>query len=108
MMVYGQILNILKPHERQNLKNIFALETFNSKHLNYIDKSIAYIISQINQINIEFEQEKSPYKVSLKYICGDTPAMQGLGGFVESVGNANFPCRECKINKKDICNPLKS
>ena len=103
-MIYGQVLDSYDKVEMQGQKHIFALGALNTRHLNLIDRAIAYIFEEIKTINTAFNENKSPFQVNVKYICGDTPAMQGIGGFVESVGNANHPCRECEIHKKDIGN----
>lgn len=48
------------------------------------------------------DDSECEYNVELVFVAGDTPAMQSMGGFVESVGSATFPCRECKATKDDL------
>ena len=56
------------------------------------------IFESIKQIN----ETNNLFKIDIEFFSGDTPALQSLGGFVESVGSALFPCRECQIEKKDL------
>lgn len=53
----------------------------------------------IQKIN---EKNECPYYLTVEFFAGDTPALQSLGGFIEAVGNAQYPCRECTIDKKDL------
>lgn len=100
-MIYGQILNNSTPVDLQSLKDIFLVGAVNSKDITGIDYPMSIIFHQVHQINHHSSQ---PFTVSVEYFCGDTLASQGLGGFIESTGNANFPCRECEIQKKQIGN----
>lgn len=104
-MVYGQIMNF-EDFRLSNLDSIFLLAAINSKNLDdqSYDRILIPVFEQIKSVN---ENIESPFFVELQFVSADTPAAQSLGGFVEGVGNANNPCRECPIDKKyltKICN----
>lgn len=42
------------------------------------------------------------YAGFLAFCLGDTPALNWLGGFKESVGNTFKYCRTCEVTKKDV------
>ena len=73
----------------------------NSKHLAKsffgFDRIIGPILKNIKEIN-----EAGKFKIDIKFFAGDTPAQQALGGFIESVGQAKYPCRECLVEKEKI------
>lgn len=100
MMIYGQVLDI-PVTERHNLKNIFLIGCVNTKFFSNIDDILGPIFQDIETYN---ETKRS--KIVVEFICGDTPMVQSIGGFIESVGNANFCCRECFIHKDQISNYL--
>ena len=72
-----------------------------SKHLAKsffgFDRIIGPMLKNINDIN-----EVGKFKIDIKFFAGDTPAQQALGGFIESVGHAKYPCRECLVEKEKI------
>lgn len=97
-MVYGQILNF-GSENLSNLDTILLLGAINTCHLdsNGFDRIIIPIFERINHAN-----NGSKYNIKISFFAGDTPASQSLGGFIEAVGNARFPCRECFIEKKEL------
>lgn len=99
-MVYGQIMNF-DDFRLSNLDSIFLLAAINSKNLDNqsYDRILIPVFDQIKSIN---DNVASQFLVELLFVSADTPAAQSLGGFVESTGNANDPCRECETNKKHI------
>ena len=81
------------------IDSIFLVGTVNSKFITESYDTILWpILKQIDDAN-EWNQE---FEIRLVYFAGDTPAQQMLGGFVESVGSATYPCRRCEIAKKNI------
>ena len=99
-MIYGQVSNIFCTWELQSLKNIFLVGLVNSRDIHSIDFAVSIVLQQVDAINGSDLQ----YKAKIKYFCGDTLASQGVGGFIEYTGNANYPCRECKVEKSQIGN----
>lgn len=95
-MIYGQVLDI-PVFERHNMDNIFLIACVNTKYYEEIDDILGPIFQDIQATN-----DTGELSIVIEYICGDTPMVQSIGGFIESVGNAHFPCRECLINKADI------
>ena len=97
-MVYAQILNF-GLEKLSHLDNILLIGAINTLNLNEngFEKILVPILDDIRKTN---ESEK--YQIKVKFFAGDTPASQSLGGFIEAVGNANFPCRDCLIEKKEL------
>lgn len=102
LLVYGQILD-LPPFERHNLKNIFLIASVNTKYYSSIDKVFEIIFENIKAANSSKDRK---FDIKVKFICGDTPMVQSVGGFIEAVGSANYPCRECIIHKSELGNYL--
>ena len=96
-MAYGQILNF-DQSSLSKLSSLFLVGMINSNYFDdeSYDKLILPIFEMIQKVN---NIENCPYYLSIEYFVGDTPALQSLGGFIEAVGNANFPCRECMVEK---------
>lgn len=84
-----------------NTNSIFLISMINSNDLdeNSYDRVIIPAFEMIKAIN---QNPELQFIVEVYFFAGDTPASQSLGGFVESVGNANYPCRECPIHKDQI------
>ena len=99
-MVYCQIQNFPK-FKLSMLSSIFLVGCINS--LNLDDQSYDKILMTVFEMISKLRQDSSqPFEVNLLFFAGDTPAMQSMGGFIESVGSANYPCRECKTSKAEI------
>ena len=101
-MVYGQIINFPK-YVLSRIGSIFLIGCINSKDLLSKefsnDRVICPILNEIKNLN----ESNFDFKIKIEFFAGDTPAAQSLGGFIEAVGNANYPCRHCEIKKIDIC-----
>lgn len=99
--IYGQILN-LTPHKLASVDSIYLLGTINCAHMgeNSTENAMYPLFKHIENTN----QKLLPlgYKIEIAYFAGDTPICQSICGLVESVGNANFPCRQCLIFKTDL------
>lgn len=57
-----------------------------------------------NGQTFNIRNENKRYLGALYYVMGDTPATQYVGGFKESVGLAEKPCRTCEIKHDDLNN----
>ena len=57
-------------------------------------------MSEIEKTNLTLKSRG--YRIKVAYFSGDTPISQAVGGFVTSVGGANYPCRRCYANKTDL------
>lgn len=67
---------------------------------NSIERAIYPIFKNIILANEKLAEKN--IEIKLSYFAGDTPISQAFCGFVEAVGNANFPCRICYIHKDKI------
>lgn len=101
-MIYGQILTSRDMHELQSLKNLFLIGLVNSRECTSFDFAIAHVFQQIEKINESYSKGDCGFKVEVEYFVGDTLASQAFGGFIESPGSANYPCRECMVHKTQI------
>ena len=95
---YGQILN-LRNHVIGNTASIFLICTVNCVLPKALNKCMALVLKQIETIN-----KSKNYELRIAYFSGDTPISQSIGGFVSSVGSANYFCRRCMAQKN---NPLR-
>lgn len=101
MNVYIQILN-LPPYLLSRTDTIFLVGTINCLNLgsNSIERAIRPVLKNVIEANNQLRE--IGYKIEIAYFAGDTPICQAMCGFVEAVGNANWCCRKCYINKNDI------
>ena len=101
MNVYGQFLN-LPPHQLSNVESIFLLGTINCLNMgeSSTERAIYPIFTHIEAVNRAIAA--FGLKIKIAYFAGDTPISQSMCGCVESVGNANYPCRQCLIHKNEI------
>lgn len=100
-MLYGQILNFPN-HKLSQQASIFLIACINSKNLKHKEFSNDRLICPILQEIKDLNEKNKDYSIIVSFFAGDTPASQSLGGFVETVGNANYPCRHCSIHKRNL------
>lgn len=93
---------------RSRLQNIFTIAIGHSKDVKQfgLDFFLQDFISVVNALRkglkLKVGSETELVFGDLVMVVADTPAAALLGGFKESVGWADSPCRRCRISKKEL------
>ena len=105
---YWTLLNI-QPEYRQKMHVIQLAALAQSRHLKkhgctalLQDLCSGFIALKQGVEILVGRYGKLCYTGSLTFVLADTLAAQFMGGFKESVGPANRPCRTCEINKSNL------
>ena len=107
-MFYWSLIN-MENHQMYTLTGIQLLAVANVKNLRN-EKScelFSDVIENLNKLNgdgldLDINGETKTYNGFLCFFLGDTPALNWLGGFKESVSKAEKFCRTCEIIHGDF------
>lgn len=104
-LFYWALLNV-ENHKKYSLTAIQLYAVTNVKCLREERSSAIFdsLVENMNLLNskglvIKTDQKTNRYYGFLAMCLGDTPALNWLGGFKESVSKANKYCRTCNISK---------
>lgn len=107
------IIACLPPYLQTKLQNILMAQLYHVQDLNYASRKLIWfrIVECLKKletegIEINLKNDKTVklyFKLAL--LVGDNLGLNGVLGFVESFGKANYYCRICKC-KNDRCNTL--
>ena len=107
------VLPCLPPNMASRTENIFPITLYTSSDLNCVplrkmfNKAVTELLF-LETEGIRFRTKSGPIQIyfSLAGVIGDNLAIHTILGFVKSF-SANFPCRFCLINSKDITSIFK-
>ncbi|KAK3922556.1 Alpha-L-arabinofuranosidase C, partial [Frankliniella fusca] len=122
LALYYWTLANFSPHMRASLKSVQLMAIAWSKDLKDTSKTLSQSVS----LDLKYERHKkifSPFLEDIRKlekgiqivvngtpktitgtllcVCGDTPAVNVLGGFKESVGIAHKPCHKCEADHNE-------
>lgn len=118
MMCYFSAITGISEHESKDY-SVFCLGICNCDVIKKIGmkRYLEPLLNEIKELQEGILIQNTLVRLVIPYFSGDTPVQQALGGifylsfiyiysqgFVIGVGSANFPCRTCYVQKKDIDN----
>lgn len=104
--IYGQVLNF-PPHLLSTIESVFMIGTVNTRNLGSTnERAFDPVYKMIKEASEKLAEDG--FDLQIGYFCGDTPIVQSIRGFVESVGSAEYPCGMCFIKKTEITSILTS